>query len=72
LAQDLEVPFLGEIAIDQALRESGDEGVPLAAASIDTESGRAFISLAAQTATQTALHKARLPAQEKVEIVYRS
>jgi ATP-binding protein involved in chromosome partitioning len=72
LAQDLEVPFLGEIAIDQALRESGDEGVPLAAASIDTESGRAFISLAEQTATQTALHKARLPAQEKVEIVYRS
>ena len=72
LAHELEVPFLGEIPIEQALRESGDNGVPLASTASDTASAKAFEMLAADAVVQTALHKAKMPAQEKVEIVYKS
>lgn len=71
LAEKLEVPFLGEIPIEQMLRESGDAGTPVVAANQDSISARAFVDLAAEVAMETALLKAQLPAQEQVEIVYR-
>lgn len=71
LADTLDVPFLAEIPIEQALRESGDAGTPLMQGTADSESTRAFDLLAKQAILQTALCKAKLPAQEQVEIVYR-
>lgn len=71
LAGSLNVPFLGEIPIEQQLRESGDKGEPLAMASGESVSKSAFESLAKEAALQTAIYKAGLPAQEKVEIIYK-
>ena len=71
LAEKLSVPFLGEIPIEQALRESGDAGKPIVAKDTSSGSARAFVALADQVALETAIYKAQLPAQEQVEIVYR-
>ncbi len=45
-ARDLDVPFLGEIPIDVALREACDAGTPLAAAGGDSAAARAFAAIA--------------------------
>ena len=47
LAEELGVPLLGQIPLDPALREGGDNGTPIAAASPDSEVGQAFTALAA-------------------------
>ena len=47
-ALELGAPFLGEIPLDQALRESGDAGRPVSAAAPDSDSGRRFLSIAAK------------------------
>jgi ATP-binding protein involved in chromosome partitioning len=71
LAESLQVPFLGEVPIEQRLRESGDAGQPLVVADETSPSSRAFASLADETAFQLALYRARKPAQQKIEIQYR-
>jgi len=45
-ARDLDVPFLGEIPIDVALRQACDAGAPLAAAVADSAAARAFAAIA--------------------------
>ncbi len=47
-AQALGAPFLGEVPIEVALRESGDNGRPLVMDRPDTASGQAFLSIAEQ------------------------
>jgi ATP-binding protein involved in chromosome partitioning len=49
-ARDLDVPFLGEIPIDIALRQACDDGTPLAAAGVDTAAARAFAAIAERLA----------------------
>ncbi len=71
LASTLDVPFLGEIPIEQALRESGDAGTPLVEIDSTAVSKEAFKALAQETITQTAILKASLPAQDNIEIEYR-
>ncbi|MDZ4699514.1 MAG: Mrp/NBP35 family ATP-binding protein [Rhodothermales bacterium] len=71
LAETLDVPFLGEVPIEQKLRESGDAGVPIVIADEEGPSARAFKGLAEQAATHIALHRARKSAQTRVEILYR-
>jgi ATP-binding protein involved in chromosome partitioning len=46
-AQDLGLTFLGEIPLDQGLRESGDAGVPYVVASPGSAIATAFMSMAA-------------------------
>jgi ATP-binding protein involved in chromosome partitioning len=46
LAKDLGVPLLGQIPLVPALREGGDEGVPITVADPDGEVARAFADLA--------------------------
>ena len=72
LAQELEVPFLGEVPIEEHVRESGDAGKPFMAEDLASPSAQAFNNLASDAITQTALHKARLTSQGKMEITYRS
>ena len=69
LAGELNVPFLGEIPLEQSLRESGDAGKPLVLEDTKSASAQAFADLATHTALYTALHKASLPAEEKMGIL---
>ncbi|HWE57782.1 MAG TPA: Mrp/NBP35 family ATP-binding protein [Acidimicrobiales bacterium] len=46
LAGELEVPLLGQIPMDPALREGGDTGQPIVTSAPDSEVGRAFSDLA--------------------------
>jgi len=48
LATDLQVPLLGQVPLIPALREGGDEGVPVVVAEPDGEAAAAFSALAAR------------------------
>ncbi len=71
LAGDLEVPFLGEIPLEQRVRETGDEGTPVVAAAPESASAKAFDDAARRVSLQVALRNAQQPATQKVEILYR-
>jgi ATP-binding protein involved in chromosome partitioning len=45
-AQSLDVPFLGELPIDIALREGGDAGAPLVAAAPQSKTAGRFLAIA--------------------------
>jgi ATP-binding protein involved in chromosome partitioning len=45
-AERLGVPFLGEIPLDAAVREAGDRGTPIVAASPESPQAEAFVRLA--------------------------
>ena len=47
VAAEIRAPFLGEIPIDMALRESGDAGRPMVAVASESPTGRRFLELAA-------------------------
>lgn len=51
LAEEMNVPLLGQIPLVQSICESGDEGTPVAL-DADTITGRAFLQLATQVVTQ--------------------
>lgn len=71
LAEELSVPFLGEVPIEQALRESGDLGEPIVSRDPESASAAAFRTIAQHTAQQVSIRNAELPATQKVEILYR-
>ena len=71
LADSLEVPFLGEIPIEQRIRELCDEGEPIASTKSDSPGAQAFRHLATQVAAQVELRNADLEPTQKVEILYR-
>ena len=52
LAEELEVPLLGQLPLVPELREGGDEGRPIAAVAPESEAGRAFFDIAARIATE--------------------
>jgi len=52
VAEEIGAPFLGEIPIDIALRQSGDAGTPILAAAPDGPSARVFIEIAAKVAAR--------------------
>jgi ATP-binding protein involved in chromosome partitioning len=45
-AKRMDLPFLGEIPIDLAIRQGGDEGTPLVAAHPDSPQTKAFLAMA--------------------------
>ncbi|NBB85176.1 MAG: P-loop NTPase [Bacteroidetes bacterium] len=71
LARDLDVPFLGEIPIEQAVRESGDDGEPIVAAAPDSASAKAFRKATRHMVDEVALRNAEQPPSQQVEILYR-
>ncbi len=71
LSEALGVPFLGEIPIEQALRESCDAGTPVVEAYPENEAARAFTRLAHQAATRVRLRNATQPATRKIEMLHR-
>jgi ATP-binding protein involved in chromosome partitioning len=46
LAELLELPFLGSVPLDQAVREAGDAGVPTVAEAPDSPAGKALVDVA--------------------------
>jgi ATP-binding protein involved in chromosome partitioning len=57
-AEDVEMPFLGEIPLDPAIREGGDDGQPVVLE--DGETGEAFREFVAKTAdNQGVVHRQR-------------
>jgi ATP-binding protein involved in chromosome partitioning len=46
LADDMHLPFLGEVPLDPAVRQASDEGNPTALAAPDSPAGRAFAEIA--------------------------
>ncbi len=71
LAEDLGLPLLGEVPIEQVTRESGDRGTPIVAAQPESASAKAFRRIAELTAQQVSIRNADLPATQPIEILYR-
>jgi ATP-binding protein involved in chromosome partitioning len=54
-AREFEVPFLGEIPIDPAIREGGDRGIPAVVGHPDTEMSAAFRHIASEVARELSI-----------------
>lgn len=70
LAEELQVPYLAEIPIEQQVREGGDKGKPVVMTHPESRSAEAFHTLAERTAQQVSIRNAELPPTQKVEILY--
>ena len=68
LAEDFDIPLLGQIPIVQSIREGGDIGVPVMIGD-DEISRNAFIELAGNAARGIAMRNAEIPATEIQEIL---
>jgi ATP-binding protein involved in chromosome partitioning len=67
LAEDLEVPFLGEVPLVQSIREAGDYGRP-AAMQTGTILETVFEELARNVVEETVKRNETLPATEAIKI----
>ncbi|HET7153248.1 MAG TPA: iron-sulfur cluster carrier protein ApbC [Candidatus Kapabacteria bacterium] len=63
-AEELHVPFLGEVPIDLQVRIGSDEGVPVVSSHPQSEDGQAFISIARNVAAQVSIRNANAGNQE--------
>jgi ATP-binding protein involved in chromosome partitioning len=57
-SSSLNVPFLGEVPLNQRVRESGDEGLPLPVAAPDDPAAAAFSQIARKLAAQVSVRSA--------------
>jgi ATP-binding protein involved in chromosome partitioning len=71
LATKLEVPFLGEVPLEQIVREGGDSGEPVALLDSNTPSSVVFNELAQRVAQQVSIRNATASSTEKIEILYK-
>ena len=71
LAEELEVPFLGEVPIEQQVRELCDAGQPVVTAAPDSISAGAFTRMAERAVEQVAVRNAEQAPTQKVEILYK-
>jgi len=70
LARELDVPFLGQVPIEQKVRETGDNGTPIVRADPDSLSAQAFDEIADELVEQVAIRNAEDDPTQKVEILY--
>jgi ATP-binding protein involved in chromosome partitioning len=68
LAEEFDIPFLGEIPLVQAIREGGDLGIPVMI-SDDLISKKAFIEFSENAIRGIAMRNAQLPATEVSEVL---
>jgi ATP-binding protein involved in chromosome partitioning len=71
LSESLSVPFLGEVPIEQSVREGGDDGQPAVIAAPEGAAARAFDAAARRLAMSVALRNAQQPTGQAIEILYR-
>ena len=67
LAEDLDVPFLGEVPIVQSIREAGDLGRP-AALQTATSVEKAFEDITREVVQEVVKRNENLPATEAIKI----
>lgn len=67
LAEEYEIPFLGQIPLVQSIREGGDIGVPIMV-SDDAITQKAFEEFAAQAVRNIAIRNANLQPSSKVQV----
>ncbi len=67
LAEDLEVPFLGEVPLVQSIREAGDAGRP-AALQTATQTEEAFEEITRNVVEETVRRNENLPPTEAIKI----
>jgi len=67
LATELGVPLLGEIPIEQVIREAGDAGVPVVARDPEHAAARAFVALAERVRSAAEAAEAAQAAPEPIE-----
>ncbi len=67
LAEDLEVPFLGEVPLVQSIREAGDAGRP-AALQTATQTEKAFEAITRNVVEETVRRNENLPPTEAIKI----
>lgn len=68
LAEEYEIPFLGQIPLVQSIREGGDQGVPVMM-SDDAITKKAFEEFAALVVRSVAMRNANIAATKIVEVV---
>ncbi len=68
LAEEYDIPFLGQIPLIQQIREGGDEGIPVMLGD-DAPSRKAFSEFAGNAARSIAMINANIPTQRRAEIV---
>lgn len=68
LAEEYDLPFLGQVPLVQSIREGGDEGVPAMVGNdqLSQEAFRGFTSLAVRS---IALRNANMPSTKMIEVV---
>ncbi|TNE71824.1 iron-sulfur cluster carrier protein ApbC [bacterium] len=71
LAEQWAVPFIGEVPLEQTIREGGDEGKPVSIDKPDSLSAQAFDEIAQRVAQQISIRNADAPPTEKVEILFK-
>jgi len=67
LAEDLDIPFLGELPLIQSIREAGDIGRP-AALQEGTDIEKSFIDITRNVVTETVRRNDKMPPTEAVKI----
>ncbi|MCG6920261.1 MAG: Mrp/NBP35 family ATP-binding protein [Acidobacteria bacterium] len=60
MADDLGIPFLGEVPIDIRVRSGGDEGQPIVDAAPDAPAAKAFLDLSSRVAAQVSIQNTRV------------
>jgi ATP-binding protein involved in chromosome partitioning len=60
IAEDMQIPFLGEVPIDTRVRSGGDEGAPIVSAAPDAPAAQAFTAVARQVAAQVSIQNMRV------------
>ncbi|WP_132055095.1 Mrp/NBP35 family ATP-binding protein [Pseudocnuella soli] len=68
LAEEYDLPFLGQIPLVQSIREGGDQGVPIVMGD-DEITRQAFFEFAGNVARSASMRNARMPGQEIAEVV---
>ncbi len=68
LAEEYDIPFLGQIPLIQTIREGGDQGVPVMMGD-DEVSKKAFEEFAAAAARSISMMNANMTAEEVTEVV---
>lgn len=71
LAEKLDVPFLGEVPLEQTVREGADEGVPAVAQQDLSTAAMAFKEIANRSAQQISIRNAMQDPTEKIEIKFK-
>jgi len=67
-AEELNIPFLGEVAIDPAIRAGGDDGQPIVAVAHHSPQAKAFVDIAGQLAAKISVLNMQRKLQGLIQI----